>query len=639
VWSAVGQELWWIRMGFPWVTRQPWKWTPRVGISLVVLILGGGWIGAGGSARPGNTQNIWRVGAPVAIAVHGGRASFSLPTPAPTSQALIVVSALARSGGPFPVELAARGARQPSDAMVARPVTRLPVRRDHVGNANERACPAPGNGMPPLERFFHLMVRDGDLSSAANYTRIRGVLAGVGRRVAVYVASDDLDQVRPDVVTDVVRTFDDRIYPLVAQSFGAAEDVDGDGRFTVLFSSWLGHLAGGRYAVDGFVRVADLDCAHSAPFGNRCDMMYLNTTLKAGSHLRTIMAHEYMHAVTFSQKTLRNPRGADRAEEEGWLDEAIAHLAEDLHGFSSSNIDYRVSAFLSRPERYSLVVEDYYAADLFRSHGNRGCTYLFLKWCADRCGAALLPALVQSKLCGIANLEAATGASFADLFRSWTLALYCAGLARSVESGDPLAELGGYRSLRLRGPNVEWELAGPRFVRLSPGGPPDRWNALGTSTHFAVVDGSRTGAVEIEVSGPPGAELQVTVLPLGSDLARLQLSIAKVRGPGGELCVRAAIKEQNGVPVRLSALSWERLAPPPVLREDVFRCARLDTLGIAAAFGTAAVAASGEVCSGAIPLRVGASRLGPLVFKVVGTDARGRRVTAWADLDAKTEEN
>ena len=169
--------------------------------------------------------------------------------------------------------------------------------------------------------------------------------------------------------------------------FGPAPDVDGDGRFTVLLSSWLDHLGGGRFAVDGLVRVADLDRAFRPPLGNQCDVMYLSASLESGPYLRTVLAHEYMHAVLFGQKG-RGGHGARAPvqEEEGWLDEAIAHLAEDCCGFSTSNIDYRVRAFLARPERYQLVVDDYYAADLFRSHGNRGSTYLFLRWCADRYG-------------------------------------------------------------------------------------------------------------------------------------------------------------------------------------------------------------------------------------------------------------
>ena len=59
--------------------------------------------------------------------------------------------------------------------------------------------------------------------------------------------------------------FDDRIYPLTSARFGTACDTDRDGRFTILLSSWLGQLGGGRHAVDGFVRVADLDSSDTQP--------------------------------------------------------------------------------------------------------------------------------------------------------------------------------------------------------------------------------------------------------------------------------------------------------------------------------------------------------------------------------------
>ncbi len=196
--------------------------------------------------------------------------------------------------------------------------------------------------------------------------------------------------VAPATLRDLVATFDEHVFPDAAARFGPAVDVDRDGRFTVLFSSGLARLADGKVSVNGFVRGADLDLRLGAPFGNRCDMMYLSTGLEAGPHLRTVVAHEYTHAVSFSRKVLGNPAGP---EEDGWLDEALAHLVEDAQGFSRSNLDYRVSAFLSRPERYRLVVDDYYASDLFRSHGNRGATYLFLRWCVDRYGPGLVEAL------------------------------------------------------------------------------------------------------------------------------------------------------------------------------------------------------------------------------------------------------
>jgi hypothetical protein len=177
-----------------------------------------------------------------------------------------------------------------------------------------------------------MLVRDGDPASPSNYAAIRGILKGVGRKVQVYSAAEDLEQVSGDLVRDLIATFDDQVYPLSARGVGTARDVDGDGRFTILLSSWLDHLGGGRYPVDGFVRVADLDPAYRSPFGNQCDMMYLNTALKEGPHTRTLLAHEYMHAVVFTQKTFRTSRSPRLAcEEEGWLDEAIAHVAEDMH--------------------------------------------------------------------------------------------------------------------------------------------------------------------------------------------------------------------------------------------------------------------------------------------------------------------
>jgi hypothetical protein len=364
-------------------------------------------------------------------------------------------------------------------------------------------------------------------------------------------------------------------------------------------------------------------------------MMYLNSSLKSGPHLRTVVAHEYMHAVLFSEKTLKGERtGRQALEEEGWLDEAIAHLAEDFNGFSTSNIDYRVSAFLTRPEAYQLKVDDYYAADLFRSHGSRGSTYLFLRWCADQYGSELISRLVHSDLRGAANLEAATGSSFAGLYRRWSLALFMSGLHPRQQNGA--AEDDGFKSINMRAPCEEWELAGPRFTRVSPDGTTVGWSAVGTSSHFAIVESSPTGAVEIEVVGPPEAEIQVTVVPLEPDLPRLELAVSKVQGPGGELRLRARINERNGVPVRLSALSWEPLTPRPNPHSAGFRCGRLDMLGVAAAFGTSALPGSAELRSQLIPLPGVSPSDGALAVKIIGTDDKGRRIAAWAEIETAT---
>ncbi len=578
------------------------------------------------NARAGPTETIgdprpldpWQAGRPLAIEVRDGRSTFDIPASPPGSRTLVIVSALSTARGPFTIRLVARPSVETNPIRLA---PEGPARLPRLDGPRPGPVPAPVAGLPPPLRTFHLMVGGGDVGLASNYRAVEGRLKAVGQRLQVYVDARDGDAVAPETLRDLVETFDERVFPDAAVRFGPAVDVDRDGRFTVLMSSSLARLAGGNAGVDGFVRGADLDLRLGAPFGNRCDMMYLSTALKAGPHLRTVVAHEYTHAVNFSRKALAGPLGA---EEEGWLDEALAHLVEDEHGFSRSNLDYRVSAFLSRPERYRLVVEDYYASGLFRSHGNRGATYLFLRWCVDRQGPGLVDALIRSERRGIANLETATGSTFADLFRRWTVALYLSGL-------DPATSPdGAYRSIDPRGEFEDWILAGPRASSVTPGGPDDCWSAEGTSAHYALVSGSATGSVSVEVIGPPEARLQVTAVPLPVGLGRPELAVRPSTGPDGEVRVRAEVAESDGSPVRLGALAWESLVPPVDARLADSRRGGLDMLGIASAFGTSALPAHGLLRSR--PIRLAGVRGGddPIVFKAVGTDAKGRRVAAWA---------
>jgi hypothetical protein len=571
---------------------------------------------------------------PTPVAVEAGRAEFDVVTTGPGSKALVVVSALAREAGPFAIALDATS----KAAAEARPLpmTADPSGPGAPGPARPIAAAPPVSAMPPWpSRRFSLLVRDGDVASASNYLGVEARLAAVGARVQVYVDARDEGSLAPGFVEEVVATFDERVFPLAERRFGTAADVDGDGRFTIFVSSWLTRLAGGRYKVDGFVRGADFDRSVDTPFGNRSDMMYLSAALRPGPHLKTVLAHEYTHAVVFSRRAFPDGlNGRPRPEEEGWLDEGLAHLVEDAHGFSRTNLDYRVSAFLSRPEKYRLVVEDYYAADLFRSHGNRGGAYLFLRWCVDRHGEGVLDRMIRSDLRGVANLEAATGRSFTALYREWTTALFLSGLDPSA---DP-APTGQYRSLDPRGTIEDWVLAGPRSSRVRPDGPADTWSAAGTSTHYVVVDGSDKGAVHVKVEGPPEARLQVTVVPLPDDLGGLDLDVRATPGGDGAVAVRARVASRGSTPVRLGAIAWEPLVPPADARDQVFRRSGLDMLGIARRFGTSALGVGGKLASGPIRLEGVRPGDGPLVFKAVGTDAAGHRVAAWAEVEIRPDD-
>lgn len=409
----------------------------------------------------------WPSGRPVPVAVEDGRASVVVPTDGPT---LVIASALARRPGPFTMRLEASPAdpaQAGSPAAWSEPI----LAGGAPGRPVRPAQPPPRPEPPPLHRRFWVHGGEGDPRSAAAYLPAQACLRAARPGVAVYVDARDLADVDPAAAAMIAATLADEVIPRSESLWGRAPDVDGDGRIAVLVTGWLARLD-----VEGCVRGADFDPKIAPPFGNGCDLILLSPRLTPGAHLRTILAHEYAHAAT---------SGRACGDEESWLDEAMAHLVEDQAGYSRSNLDHRIDAFLAAPEQFPLVVPDDHAAALFRSHGSRGGRYLFLRWCADRRGTEpLLRALASGPSVGVANLEAAAGGPFDELYRAWSIDLY---------RGSPR----------------------PRADRLRPGDPAETWRGPGTSSHFALVEPAATGAVRIELTGPAEAGLQLTLLPLG----------------------------------------------------------------------------------------------------------------------------
>jgi hypothetical protein len=476
-------------------------------------------------------------------------------------------------------------------------------------------------GEPPKNKVFYLLVKDHDFLDPDNYVAVTGDLRAVGKHCQVYVDHDfaDTDGLQP-TVKDAMAVFDEEIYPKACERLGHALDVDRDGRFTILFTPWLDKLSGGKLKLDGFVRGSDFYRDLDAPHGNRCDMMYLNTNLKPGPYLRTLLAHEYTHAVVFSEHVfgeyLLNEQGKD---EEGWLNEGLAHLNEDAHGYSWHNLDYRVSAFLAAPERYSVVVPDYYSAGLFRSHGHRGGTYLFLRWCEERFGPEMIGRLVRNNMTGVANLETACGRRFDELFRAWSASLVMSGSGMNVDGAAP------FRRFDLRKPLAGRMLCGPRMEDVRLDGAKRQADVTGTSAAYFLLhspDGERT---RVTISAERGTDLQVTLIRLPHSAGRLSLSWEKNR-----LLVAAHDSDCT-----LDAVAWERTPPETNRPEDTSYRADKDMARVVRAwFGEAKVKAGETRRSAAMELPRFDRNKETVMIKVSGTDADGNRVAAWVNIPA-----
>ena len=276
-------------------------------------------------------------------------------------------------------------------------------------------------------REFFLHVTDGDLDDPKQYARITARSVACGHRVRVFIDQQLPDgEVPQSRIEELMQTLETDVIPRIESQFGTLQDVDHDGRFAVVLTPWLSRLQGGRTSIGGMVRSSDFRLDVPPPLGNRGDMLFLNSALPSDPALRDLLSHEVAHAACISQRLVG--QDGKLSEEEDWLSEALAHMAEP----GWSNLDHRLAAFLEEPSRYPLVVPDYYRAGLWRNPGCRGATFLFTRWCVERHGPDLVRRLVESRTSGTLNLARATGRAFEDLFREWSL---------SLASGDELTTL------------------------------------------------------------------------------------------------------------------------------------------------------------------------------------------------------
>jgi hypothetical protein len=542
--------------------------------------------------------------APIPLAVRAGHCSFVVPSDHPRTKYLLIVGSLSRAPNSHRVAVRTESTNDDVSLPLAddepgpawrRRINDLADRLDRARRERGPFTEYPPAADPPRQRDFQMFA-----GATGSLAPVHATLRGIGTHCLVYVDADyaDMANLQP-AVDEVIHVFDTVIFPGAKEEQGHCLDVDRDGRFTMLFSRRLTGMTAGNGALSGFVLGSDFYRDAGAPSGNRCDMLYLNTDLRPGPYLRTVLAHEYTHAVVFSEHVFGDYlTGARRCEEESWLNEGLAHLAEEKLGFGWGNLDYRVSAFLSAPWRYPLVVPDYYSAGLWRDPGCRGATYLFLHACAAE-DAGLAAKLTRSNLSGVANLEAATRESFAALFRRWTVAV---GQGKVPGGHDLLQPLGG----RL--------LCGVRREDVSLSG--GRWEGdiAGTAAAYLLLHSPGANHTRVTIEADIAADLQVTLLPLPPETPRLSLYAEAVRPGAWRLHVTA------DAAMTLEHVAWEKSAPAGRSEDSSFLPDEAPGSDVRGWFGDAGLSAGETRVTKVIELPATAKGW---LFKVLSRDAAG----------------
>ena len=306
--------------------------------------------------------------------------------------------------------------------------------------ANRGTISGPG-AAPETVQFKMLIDPNGSVLDPDNFTTVVADLKYTGEHTLLYVDVETPDFCLSDAeAQNLGQIYDESIYATDRSYFGNESDINHDGKVAILMSPTVNRMtAAGTADSEGFIAgyflLNDLlpglldhrltngmeifytmvpDPTVPPQFGNYFPK---DKTLPV---IEGVLAHEFLHMILFNYRVLIYGHGylADYMEKI-WLDEGLAHIAEDLNGYTSSNVA-RANLYLADPGDVTLI----YGGDNLEE---RGASFLFLRLLGDRFGDGIYKRLVQSRRAGPANVDAASGALFNELFADWISACYLSG--------------------------------------------------------------------------------------------------------------------------------------------------------------------------------------------------------------------
>ena len=294
--------------------------------------------------------------------------------------------------------------------------------------------------------------------------RAARVMAVTNKAIVVADTNNPAGGFTQDEYRSIGVTFDTLVDPLDRHMFGDPSDIDNNGHVILFFTRAVNELSdrnssslylGFFYARDLFPKVDSVGTTCTG--SNVGEMFYLLVPDTGGVVSKVLskdkvtsftlgtVAHEYQHLINASRRMYINKFGANF--EEKWLDEGLAHSAEELNFYASSglkarsNLDLKVAStpaystfmffnqsryasYLSNPELQAPIGSNPFDDDV----ATRGAIWSFLRYSVDR----LAPAdeqsfwfkLVNSKDAGLTNIANALGVSPSAWLRDWAISVF-----------------------------------------------------------------------------------------------------------------------------------------------------------------------------------------------------------------------
>lgn len=257
--------------------------------------------------------------------------------------------------------------------------------------------------------------------------RILAVLNKVSSKSYFYLESDWYEGLTEDdkkIINQnleiLAQEFDNTIYPKLTSVYGSPWEpgIDGNYNITILFHRMREGSGGYFQEGDEFPRLQN-------PVSNEREMVYLNVDYLKSPLVKSYLAHEFTHLISFNQK--EKERGV---QEEIWLNEARAEYSPTLLGYDAdyqgSNLQQRVKQFINSPSD-SLV-------EWQNEKKDYGIVNIFIQYLVDHYGIEVLANSLKSQKAGIESInEALKKQGFAknlsQIFNDWKVALLVADCA------------------------------------------------------------------------------------------------------------------------------------------------------------------------------------------------------------------
>ncbi len=419
-------------------------------------------------------------------------------------------------------------------------------------------------------------------------------------------AQPESERFSPEDFQTIGRELDEIVYPMDVAYFGEPADIDDNGTVFALISAEVNRLtpAGERSIVAGFFLARDLTRRSSCAASNEGEIFYLvgpdpdedfgaEISLRFANTLaRSTVAHEFAHLINAQQRVTLGGGNIFGDREVAWLDEGMAHLAEEVVGLRAAGLGARRNLdldMLTASEEQLAIFNHYHIVNMIRlghflrggcptpnpdgpaatrvlgdaagedpggveSLAFRGFGYGFVRWLGDHFGPSgaggALPGSREEELFryltsggpahfkGITNVERALQTVVGENME-WEelLSLYLASLIaddRAPAAADPRTQWLTWNLRDLYGQLNASNLGdGCPFTRDFPL-TPSRVNvhvSTGSSTEFTV--NSSTGRYFSLVSSGATPNLTVEVMdPAGANLpprARAQVTVLRTR--------------------------------------------------------------------------------------------------------------